>query len=627
MRSRVHIRAAFIWATLAQVFAVSQFGCKLAPHKAAPSATTPPASAECPPAQCLKSGDAVALVGAANAEVRSGSGVNEPLSFSGAGILKGDQVFAFARVMYPKGTSGTKNTLQFQSGSEKAGDSTVQFIGDDAFGSSVARLSTHFVAGSQGAPKISLRTSVSSSVDVQASNGGLLVFRSMSLQDALRAENQDKVHFASDFADFDTLATKSLPVSGAPAKIVSGVLKSTLGQDIFLARAGASWEISSGKLTACDGALITWQLTADDSVIATDGPYSLSAGRPSGYSSVQAIHKGAGKAVSRFDMRAIIKPGSGADKASCTVDVGEPSTLSVVVFRRASDLGAAFGSARFLRELGTTSHKPDRFASNSSSPPIESIAHFSWEHQQDDALLLDVNLVLGAEDRVQQTKVLAQLNRAPDGLSSSVARRQILSPDRPSGFHINDMALDRSDNPLTKFFITAMAVNADAKPVAVLESKIVFMHWRKLATVSRPAGQLSLSSSETPKIPVAKGRQVSLFDIRASMFAGTLPPALDGLPCPYFKQGPRFNMAAIPGGPPVPIPGPIQNYYSGNWNGDTQYIFRVSLWNRLYRDVGIPDWTLEQPVALATQYVPKLFDIIVTNPTKPGCAMTARRLN
>jgi hypothetical protein len=42
------------------------------------------------------------------------------------------------------------------------------------------------------------------------------------------------------------------------------------------------------------------------------------------------------------------------------------------------------------------------------------------------------------------------------------------------------MVIDTSANPLTKFFITGMAVNADAKPVSVLESKIVFMHWRKL---------------------------------------------------------------------------------------------------------------------------------------------------
>jgi len=143
----------------------------------------------------------------------------------------------------------------------------------------------------------------------------------------------------------------------------------------------------------------------------------------------------------------------------------------------------------------------------------------------------------------------------------------------------------------------------------------------------RSAGAVAIQTGDASNAALAKGRQISLFDIRAAMFASALPPSLDTLPCPYFKQGPQFNIAVIPGGPPVPIPGPIQNYYSGNWNGESQYTFRVSLWNRIYHDPGVPDWTMEQPDRLSTQYVPKLFDFVVTNANKPGCSMTARRLN
>jgi hypothetical protein len=57
----------------------------------------------------------------------------------------------------------------------------------------------------------------------------------------------------------------------------------------------------------------------------------------------------------------------------------------------------------------------------------------------------------------------------------------------------------------------------------------------------------------------------------------------------YIKQGGDFQISNVPIGPPIPILGPVQNHESGNWIGETVYSFRVSAWNRLYRDSGIPD--------------------------------------
>ena len=143
----------------------------------------------------------------------------------------------------------------------------------------------------------------------------------------------------------------------------------------------------------------------------------------------------------------------------------------------------------------------------------------------------------------------------------------------------------------------------------------------------QPPPSSSPSTLDNGSKVTTDGRRVSLFEIRASMYSKSLMPSLDTLPCVYFKQGATNEIKNIPGGPPVPIPGPIQNHYAGNWNGDSQYNFRVSLWNRIYHDDQIPDWTLEQPKTRTTEYVPKLFDFVVKDPKLAGCTITATRLN
>jgi hypothetical protein len=135
------------------------------------------------------------------------------------------------------------------------------------------------------------------------------------------------------------------------------------------------------------------------------------------------------------------------------------------------------------------------------------------------------------------------------------------------------------------------------------------------------------SSSVTAAANAPTGRFVDLYAIRASSAKGFVPPEIDKLPCPFFKQGAPFQIPAVPGGPPIALPGPLQNHYSGFWNGLDQYHFKVSAYNRLYRDPGIPDWLLSAPTVRAIEYVSKLFDVTINNPTKATCSISARPLN
>lgn len=123
------------------------------------------------------------------------------------------------------------------------------------------------------------------------------------------------------------------------------------------------------------------------------------------------------------------------------------------------------------------------------------------------------------------------------------------------------------------------------------------------------------------------GRAVDLYAIRASAGKGFVPPALDKLPCPFFRQGSAFSIPAVRGGPPLPLPGPLQNHYSGDWNGLQEFRFKVSAYNRLYSDPGIPNWLLTPPTSRAIEYVTKLFNVTVTNPTQANCTISARALN
>ena len=140
------------------------------------------------------------------------------------------------------------------------------------------------------------------------------------------------------------------------------------------------------------------------------------------------------------------------------------------------------------------------------------------------------------------------------------------------------------------------------------------------------ASVVTADASAVPS-PSSYGRQINLYAIRASLTQSSLPPNPDQLPCQYFKQGADFKITNIPGGPPIAIPGPVQNHYSGNWMGDREYSFRFSAWNRLYHDAGIPDWLLASPAARTKEYVPKLFDMTIVNPTTASCTIKAKRLN
>jgi len=123
------------------------------------------------------------------------------------------------------------------------------------------------------------------------------------------------------------------------------------------------------------------------------------------------------------------------------------------------------------------------------------------------------------------------------------------------------------------------------------------------------------------------GRHVDLYVIRAGNAQVFLPPDFDKLPCGYFKQGPEFQVPPVPGGPPISLRGPVQNFYSGKWVRETEYTFKLSVYKRIYRDPGIPDWLPNPPTTRVTEYVLKLFDVTISSPSTAGCRIFARPLN
>lgn len=123
------------------------------------------------------------------------------------------------------------------------------------------------------------------------------------------------------------------------------------------------------------------------------------------------------------------------------------------------------------------------------------------------------------------------------------------------------------------------------------------------------------------------GRQVDLYSIRAGNAQVFLPPEFDKLPCAYFRQGPQFEIPPIPGGPPLPMRGPVQNFYAGQWTKETEYSFKLSVYKRIYRDPGIPDWLSTAPTSRVSEYVLRLFDVVISSPTTTNCSISARALN
>ncbi len=123
------------------------------------------------------------------------------------------------------------------------------------------------------------------------------------------------------------------------------------------------------------------------------------------------------------------------------------------------------------------------------------------------------------------------------------------------------------------------------------------------------------------------GRQVDLYAIRAGNAKIFLPPEFDKLPCAYFRQGPEFEIPPIPGGPPLALRGPVQNFYSGRWSRETEYSFKLSVHKRIYRDPGIPDWLSSPPTTRVKEYVLKLYDVVISAPTSESCRISAVILN
>ena len=95
-------------------------------------------------------------------------------------------------------------------------------------------------------------------------------------------------------------------------------------------------------------------------------------------------------------------------------------------------------------------------------------------------LLVDVGVNLAAEDRVKPTRAFLQLSRAPDGLSSHLSKSVLKAPDRPRNLTITDMAIENDMSALTRFYLTGMGFQDDAKPVTVKEGQMNFMHFRRI---------------------------------------------------------------------------------------------------------------------------------------------------
>ena len=123
------------------------------------------------------------------------------------------------------------------------------------------------------------------------------------------------------------------------------------------------------------------------------------------------------------------------------------------------------------------------------------------------------------------------------------------------------------------------------------------------------------------------GRQVDLYAIRAGNAQIFLPPEFDKLPCAYFRQGPEFDIPPVPGGPPIALRGPVQNFYSGRWIRETEYSFKLSVYKRIYRDPGIPDWLPNPPTTRIKEYVLKLYDVVISAPKSESCRISAVAVN
>ncbi len=184
----------------------------------------------------------------------------------------------------------------------------------------------------------------------------------------------------------------------------------------------------------------------------------------------------------------------------------------------------------------------------------------------------------------------------------------------------------------TQIFIFAVVLTSGCAPVKVGSKEKATQKSDGVVQSSNPGQDATGKPSPHSTNPGVgatnlSGRQVDLYSIRAGNAQVFLPPEFDKLPCAYFRQGPQFEIPPIPGGPPLPMQGPVQNFYAGQWTKETEYSFKLSVYKRIYRDPGIPDWLSTAPTSRVSEYVLRLFDVVISSPTTSNCSISARALN
>ena len=406
------------------------------------------------------------------------------MAFPKQTFVKGDRIYAFGRFSFTKSGAGGLQTLGFNLGEKAVGSSSTQFVGDQDGGVLVSRNVLAHEVSETIETSLVLKALPSQPAQSDGSDGGLLLFRTSRISEALATAGSAEgvgPYFVHDMIDSDKLVAASVK-TGGPIDVLNIARSDSKVVDIALLRSGVSWEPAAGSASACEGVAVTWHLSSGDSKILSEGPYIISSSRPLASASMQVVaRRQPERALDKFKLTASLDTGGRPERAGCVLKINEPSTLSVVLFRSTSDLLNNIQNARYLHRIGSVSAAAARFPSNASGPPIETLLQFNWDHLRSDSLLSDVLITLGAEDRVKATKAYIQLSRAPDSLSSHLGQAVLKGPDRPRTLTIFDMATEANLNSQTRFYLTGMGFNDDSKPVILDDAKIHFMHFRRLS--------------------------------------------------------------------------------------------------------------------------------------------------
>jgi hypothetical protein len=429
---------------------------------------------------CVKDGTIHLLRDIRLAEGSSSATVNN-LSFGKQSFLKGDKIYAFGRFSFPKSGTGTSQTLGFQLGDLAIGSSTTQFVGDQDNGIMVSRTALAHEFSEAVETILSLKSMGGQDALKSGSDGVLLLFRAARISEVTELASKDPAsasYYVTDTIDTDNILSPDIKVGENPS-VLKVALASSMKNDASLIRAGFSWEPASGKTAACDGVSVTWHLIADETKIMSEGPYFVGQNQLMGSAVLQAIVRG-----QDADLQKGVSIGAtinGEGRSDCVLKVTEPSTLSVIVFRPASELLTDIQGARYLHRMGSVSAPIKRLATNSGGPPIETVLQFNWDHLRSDSLVTDIYLGAASEDRVKPSKLFVQLSRAPDSLSSHLGKVMLKSPDKNRTMTLFDLATENNLNTQTRFYLTAMGFNDDSKPINLNESQIHFLHFRRVS--------------------------------------------------------------------------------------------------------------------------------------------------